>query len=115
LESAADHRSQPRHPPGSRAGACTCRYDVASNYRSHREQAEVAAAEVRTIGRGSAAFPADVSRGADGQSLARTSGAEFGQIDILVNNAGIARVQKVEDITEVDWTFSSASILLLVF
>lgn len=58
---------------------------VIVNYNRSREAAEGVA---KTIGGGSIAMAADVSKEADVQAMLEQVGKEFGQLDILVNNAG---------------------------
>lgn len=77
--------------------------DVAVNYRAHGDEAECVCEQVRAAGRRAFAVCADVSRTKEAQKMAALVASELGTISILVNNAGIARVQRVEDITEEDW------------
>jgi NAD(P)-dependent dehydrogenase (short-subunit alcohol dehydrogenase family) len=69
----------------ARAGA-----DIAVAGRTP-ETIEETAAEVRTIGRRSAAVPADVTDSAQVDRLMSRVLKEFGRLDILINNAGVAR------------------------
>jgi len=77
--------------------------DVAVNFLERREEAASAVEEIRRMGRRAVAVGADVARGEAVREMVRTVEAELGPVDILVNNAGIARVQKIEEITEGDW------------
>lgn len=77
--------------------------DVAVNYRAREEAAETIVAEIRALGRRATAVRADVSRSAEVTAMVKQIEDELGTVDILVNNAGIARVQKIEEITEADW------------
>jgi 3-oxoacyl-[acyl-carrier protein] reductase len=77
--------------------------DVAVNYRARGDEAEAVCEQVRAAGRRAFAVCADVSRTKEAQKMAALIVSELGPVSILVNNAGIARVQKVEDITEEDW------------
>lgn len=77
--------------------------DVAVNYRERAAEAESAVAEIRGLGRRSAALQADVSRAAEVTELVRSAEAALGPIDILVNNAGKILVQSPEQIREEDW------------
>jgi 7-alpha-hydroxysteroid dehydrogenase len=61
--------------------------DVAVAARS-RADVEAVAAEIRAIGRRSAAYVVDVTNSAEVQQLAETAAAEFGKLTIWVNNAG---------------------------
>jgi len=72
---------------------------VVVNYRSQRSEAEATAQEVERAGRRAIVVQADVSRRTDVDAMV----AHAGPVEILVNNAGIARVQRVEEITEDDW------------
>ena len=47
--------------------------DVAVNYRERKEDAELAAVEIRSLGQRSAAIQADVSRGAEVMQLVRST------------------------------------------
>ena len=82
-------------------GAAGCH--VAVNYRERREEAERVALEIGEAGSGSVVVQADVSQGAEVREMVRHVEQVLGPIDIVVNNAGIARVQKIEEITEGDW------------
>ena len=82
----------------ARAG---CR--VAVNYRERGEEAAATAVAIGAIGRAAAVFQADVSRGGQVREMVRAAERALGPIDIAVNNAGMARVQRIEDITEDDW------------
>ena len=77
--------------------------DVAVNYRARGDEAEAVCEQVQAAGRRAFAVCADVSRTKEAQKMAALIVSELGPVSILVNNAGIARVQKVEDITEEDW------------
>jgi NAD(P)-dependent dehydrogenase (short-subunit alcohol dehydrogenase family) len=61
------------------------------------------AEEMRAQGARAEAFPADVSRVAEIQTLVREVLARMGQIDILVNVAGVNRRGPSTEITEEDW------------
>ncbi len=77
--------------------------DVAVNYRTRGDDAEVVCQHVRAAGRRAIAVCADISRTKEAQKMAAVVASQLGPISILVNNAGVARVQKIEDITEEDW------------
>ncbi len=70
-----------------------------------RTQADLlqTAEEIRALGVRAEAFPADVSRVAEIQTLVREVLARMGQIDILVNVAGVNRRGPSTEITEEDW------------
>ena len=68
------------------------------------------AEEIRAIGARAEAFPADVARVAEIQTLVRDVIGRMGQIDILVNVAGVNRRGPSTEITEQVWdTVSSES------
>ena len=64
--------------------------DVAINYRARADAAEATAAEIRKLGRRTAALRADVSIAGEVRALVEGVEKNFGKIDILVNNAGIS-------------------------
>lgn len=77
--------------------------DVAVNYRTRGDDAEVVCQQMRAAGRRAIAVCADIARTREAQKMAAVVASQLGPISILVNNAGVARVQKIEDITEEDW------------
>jgi 3-oxoacyl-[acyl-carrier protein] reductase len=77
--------------------------DVAVNYRARGDEAEAVCEQIRAIGRRALAVCADVSRTKEAQKMATLVAGELGTANVLVNNAGVARVQKIEEITEEDW------------
>jgi len=77
--------------------------DVAVNFRSRRDEAEVILGRIRGLGRRAALVQADVSQAAAVNGMVAQIERELGVVSILVNNAGISRPQKIEDITEADW------------
>src|ERR1700747_2175986 len=77
--------------------------DVAVNYRARGDEAEAVCEQIRAIGRRALAVCADVSRTKEAQKMATLVAGELGTVNVLVNNAGVARVQKIEEITEEDW------------
>jgi glucose 1-dehydrogenase len=60
---------------------------VVVNYRSHQEQAEEVAREIRASGSQAIAVQADVADQAEVEKMIAKSVAEFGQLDIAVSNA----------------------------
>lgn len=76
---------------------------VAINYRANEAEAEKTRADVERLGRRGIPVRADVSVAADVAGMIETVGKQLGPIDILVNNAGIAKVQRLDEITETDW------------
>jgi len=77
--------------------------DVALTYRSHRNEAEEAASQVREMGRRCLSF--ELEQG-DPQSIDRLVDEihkELGTISILVNNAAIAQEKPLPQISTTDW------------
>jgi NAD(P)-dependent dehydrogenase (short-subunit alcohol dehydrogenase family) len=69
----------------------------------HLDELEVAAEEIRKLGRRALAVRADVTVKADVDNLIEKTVAEFGGIDILVNNAGTVIVKPLPEYAEEDW------------
>jgi 3-oxoacyl-[acyl-carrier protein] reductase len=65
--------------------------------------AEAVAAEIKALGRSSAAFKADVSSAADVEAMFKALYEAFQTIDILVNNAGVTRDTLLIRMKETDW------------
>jgi 3-oxoacyl-[acyl-carrier protein] reductase len=76
---------------------------VAVHYNRFREGAERTAARVRDAGAEVECFQADVSDGAQAESLVRAVVARFGRLDRLVNNAGRTQVGPFLEIDPADW------------
>ncbi|MBW2122899.1 MAG: SDR family NAD(P)-dependent oxidoreductase, partial [Deltaproteobacteria bacterium] len=76
---------------------------VAVNYKTNREGAKRVEKEIRAMGGESLVVGADVSRSDQVEEMVEKVERGLGEIDILVNNAGIAKMGKVEEITEEDW------------
>lgn len=64
-----------------------CGADVAVNYRSHADEAEEVAEEIRSLGRKAAVFGVDVSDRAAVDDMVQGAVSELGRLDILVSNA----------------------------
>lgn len=77
--------------------------DVGVNFRDRAREAEEVAQRIAAMGRRAVPIQADVSRAPEVRRLLEGMGTRLGAIDILVNNAGIARVQKMDEVTEEDW------------
>jgi len=77
--------------------------DVAINYRANEAEAEKTRADVERLGRRGITVRADVSAAADVARMVKTLEEKLGPISILVNNAGIAKVQRLDEISEADW------------
>jgi hypothetical protein len=58
----------------------------------------------KNLGRRCLTIQADVSKGPEVQRLVSAVQSKLGSVSVLVNNAGIARLQPLEEITEVDWS-----------
>jgi len=70
------------------------------------EDAEKTAAAVEKLGRRSLAIKADVTRGAEWDSMVKEVLEKFGRIDILVNNAGgCTPPRPFLEMTDEDWDF----------
>src|SRR5947209_3617591 len=76
---------------------------VAINYNRRIEDAESGVEESRSTGATAIAVQGDVSNSAAVRAMVAQVKRDLGPVDILVNNAGIAKVQKVDEITEADW------------
>jgi 3-oxoacyl-[acyl-carrier protein] reductase len=77
--------------------------DVAVNFRVAKEEADSLADEIKKLARRCLTIQADVSKGPEVERLVSAVQTELGPVSVLVNNAGIARLQPLEEITEVDW------------
>jgi 3-oxoacyl-[acyl-carrier protein] reductase len=77
--------------------------NIVVNYRSRKGEAESVQRKIEGQGQQCLCVGADVSNSADVARLVRATEDAFGRIDVLVNNAGIARVQKIEEVSESDW------------
>jgi 3-oxoacyl-[acyl-carrier protein] reductase len=76
---------------------------VAVHYKSSRQAAEEAVAEIKKKGKLGRAFPADLDKENEATSLVRDVEAEFGRVDILVNNYGPLISKPWQDTTTEDW------------
>jgi NAD(P)-dependent dehydrogenase (short-subunit alcohol dehydrogenase family) len=63
-------------------------YDVAVHYRTSRNEAELARADLVAMGVASVALQADVTLEAEAQRLVDEAAASFGRLDVVVNNVG---------------------------
>lgn len=77
--------------------------DVVLGYNRSEEEAEAAAAQIRTLGRKATCVQADVSKASEVQELVGRVIGEFGRVDILVNMASIYRSKPLSETTEQDW------------
>lgn len=60
-------------------------------------------AEIRALGRRSAAVPADVGSREEAEAMCRRAAEALGRVDLLVNNAGIGMGGRMDDITLEEW------------
>jgi NAD(P)-dependent dehydrogenase (short-subunit alcohol dehydrogenase family) len=77
--------------------------DVALMYRASRAEAEETAAAVRSAGRRTAIFQADLSEVDAAQSIIDGTVAELGRLDILVNMASVYRPRPFDELDVDDW------------
>jgi glucose 1-dehydrogenase len=77
--------------------------DVVVNYRSHPDEAEEVAREIRGMGRRAMAYGADVGDRTAVDGMVATALAEFGRIDILVNNAAYSIRKPFVEYTEAEF------------
>jgi len=77
--------------------------DVAINFHSKAQEAEVVVASVKALGRDSFAVQADVSDIESIKKMFEEIKTRWGKLDILVNNAGILQFKSFEQITPEDW------------
>ena len=80
-----------------------CGADVAVNYRTQKDKAQVTRQQITSLGRRAMEVQADVSRSPEVAHMVADVEKELGPVDILVNNAGIALHQNIEEIREADW------------
>lgn len=80
-----------------------CGADVAINYRSHDNEANQLASEIKKLGRKALVAKCDVSSFGEAAAMIETVLSEWQQIDILVNNAGINRDGVIWKMTEEMW------------
>lgn len=77
--------------------------DVAVNFVSQEEEAQVVAREITQMGRRSLVVRADVSQKTPVEEMVASVVANLGKIDILVNNAGIAVFKPFLEMSEEEW------------
>jgi len=80
-----------------------CGADVAVNYRTQKDKAQVTRQQITSLGRRAMEVQADVSRSPEVAHMVADVEKELGPVDILVNNAGLALHQNIEEIREADW------------
>lgn len=77
--------------------------DVLVNYTSSETAALEAVEEIRSLGRKSLAFRADVASKSQVGEMMTAAKEAFGRVDILVNNAGFTRPAMLHKMTEQQW------------
>ena len=80
-----------------------CGADMAVNYRTQKDEAQVTRQQIISQGRRAIEVQADVSRSPEVANMVARIEKDLGPVDILVKNAGIAIHQKIEETREVDW------------
>ena len=80
-----------------------CGADMAVNYRTQKDEAQVTRQQIISQGRRAIEVQADVSRSPEVANMVARIEKDLGPVDIMVNNAGIAIHQKIEETREVDW------------
>ena len=80
--------------------------DIAVNYRSHGEEAEAVAEEIRRLGRRAIVLQGDVSDRQREEELVRATVSELGSLVILVANAAASVRKPFVDLTEEDLRFT---------
>ena len=77
--------------------------DVAFTYRSKVDEANALVAELKSMGRKTAAFQSNAADTKQSDEVVQTVLKEFGRLDILVNNAGITKDGLLMRMSEQDW------------
>ncbi len=80
--------------------------DIAIAYSRSVADAEATVAELKALGRRAAAYKADVSQGAEVDTLLAAVVRDFGGLDVLVNDAGYTQFidfKDLEGVTEEAW------------
>jgi 3-oxoacyl-[acyl-carrier protein] reductase len=76
---------------------------IAVNYVSRGADADAVVGQIKANGGSAVAVRADVSAGAEVDTMIAGVTAQLGPIDILVNNAGIVLSRGIDDLTEADF------------
>jgi NAD(P)-dependent dehydrogenase (short-subunit alcohol dehydrogenase family) len=77
--------------------------DVALGYARSKAEADLAADGVRSAGRRSATFAADLSQPQAAAALVQSAVDTFGRLDILINMASSYAQKPLADLTAADW------------
>lgn len=83
-------------------------YDVAVNYHSHGETAEMVSAEIREMGRDSIAVYADMGLVDDIREMYGKVVEHYGRLDLVVNDAGVSSEKYFLDVEERDFDSMTA-------
>lgn len=78
---------------------------VAVHYKSHRREAMEVVEEIRSRGKRSYAFSADLTKPGRGAGLIGRVEKKFGRLDILVNNFGPILIKPWEAFKPAEWEF----------
>jgi 3-oxoacyl-[acyl-carrier protein] reductase len=76
---------------------------IGINYRSHRQEAEAALAEILQAGGEACLVKADVTNADDIRQMVAAVRDAFGRIDVLINNAGVYPRQRFSEMAWADW------------
>lgn len=77
--------------------------DVAVNYHSKKEEADVVVEEIRKMGCDAFAVQADVSQKSQVEAMFAEIKNRWGKLDILANNAGIINYAPFDQLSEQQW------------
>jgi len=77
--------------------------DVALSYNQSRNEAEAAAAGIRTMGRRAVCIQADLSQGPACQRLIDETVRQLGRLDVLVNMASLYSATPFDELNEAAW------------
>jgi NAD(P)-dependent dehydrogenase (short-subunit alcohol dehydrogenase family) len=77
--------------------------DLALSYNRSRAEAETAAAVVQAAGRRAHVYQADLSVGAEAETLVNRAAADLGRLDVLVNMASVYSAVPFQDTSERIW------------
>jgi 3-oxoacyl-[acyl-carrier protein] reductase len=88
---------------------------VAVHYRSSADGAQRTVDRVKSWGRESEAFQADLTDGAQAEALVAQAIERFGRVDALVNNAGLTQVGPFLELTPNEWNAVLATDLTAAF
>lgn len=86
-------------------------YAVALHYHTHGADAQSMATQLDCA----AAFHADLTSALDAERLIGEVTAHFGRLDVLINNVGVYHMQRLYELSEVDWHHELGSTATAVF